>query len=244
MMKVAVITGASGAIGAKTAELLSKSGFRVVMAYNKNESEALKTLEKLGLDAAEAIAVKCDVRDKKQTDELMKKAVCTFGKIDVLVNNAGVALQKLFTLVTQEEYDFLFDTNVKGTVNCCQSALEYMINRKSGSIVNISSMWGVVGASCEVHYSASKAAVIGLTKALAKEVGLSNVRVNCIAPGMIDTKMNACFGEDVFEQIKQETPLGRIGTPEDVAKAGLFFASESSSFVTGQILSVDGGLTV
>ena len=159
----------------------------------------------------------------------------------MLVNNAGVALQKLFVDVNENEYNEIFDTNVKGTINCSQSALKYMINQKSGSIVNISSMWGISGASCEVHYSASKAAIIGLTKALAKEMGLSGIRVNCVAPGMIDTKMNASFSQDVFDQIKEETPLNKIGRPEDVAKAVLYFAGDDSSFVTGQVLCVDGG---
>ena len=244
MNKVAVITGASGGIGSKTAELFSNNGFCVVLSYNNSRAEAFETIKKIEANSGNAIAVKCDVRQKKQTDALMKAAIDNFGKIDVLVNNAGVSLQKLFTDVTEEEYDFLFDTNVKGSINCSQSALKYMINRKSGSIINVSSMWGVVGASCEVHYSASKSALIGLTKSLAKELGPSNIRVNCVAPGMIDTKMNAAFSNDVFEQIKDETPLGKIGNPDDVANALLFFASDSSSFITGQTLCVDGGFTL
>ena len=244
MMKVAVITGASGGIGSQASKLFTENGFYVVMAYNHGEQEALNNLKEIESNGGKAIAVRCDVREKAQTDVLINSAVEVFGKIDVLVNNAGVSLQKLFTDVTEQEYDLLVDTNVKGAVNCSQSALKYMINQKSGSIINISSMWGVVGASCEVHYSASKAALIGFTKALAKEVGPSNVRVNCVAPGMIDTKMNASFSEEVFEQIKNETPLGVIGTPSDVAKALLFFASDSSSFITGQTLCVDGGLTI
>ncbi|MBQ7653992.1 MAG: SDR family oxidoreductase [Clostridia bacterium] len=244
MMKVAVVTGASGGIGSETSMLLAEKGYHVVMVYNKSEKAAIDVLKKIESDGGKALAVKCDVSDKEQTDALIKTAVDAFGRVDVLVNNAGVSLQKLFCDVTQEEYNKVFDTNVKGVINCSQSALKYMINQKSGSIVNVSSMWGITGASCEVHYSASKAAVIGLTKALAKELGPSNIRVNCVAPGMIDTKMNACLSEDVFEQIRQETPLCRIGTVKDVAEAILFFCKESSSFVTGQTLSVDGGLVI
>lgn len=244
MMKTAIITGASGGIGAETSRLLSQNGFSVVMAYNNGEKEAVETFKTIESFGGKAVAVRCDVRDKKQTDDLVRCTIDVFGGIDVLVNCAGVSLQKLFTDVTDEEYDLVFDTNVRGAMNCAQSALKTMINQKSGSIINVSSMWGIVGASCEVHYSASKAAVIGFTKALAKEVAPSNVRVNCVAPGMIDTKMNACYGEDVFEQMKNETPLGRIGTTSDVAKAILFFAEDSSSFITGQTLSVDGGLVI
>lgn len=244
MMKVAVVTGASGGIGKETSKLLAKNGYCVVLSYNNSENNAVEVLKSIESFGGKAVAVQCDVRDKKQTDKLIATAVETFGRVDVLVNNAGVSLQKLFTDVSEDEYDFIFDTNVKGVMNCSQSALKIMINQKSGSIINVSSMWGIVGASCEVHYSASKAAVIGFTKALAKELGPSNVRVNCVAPGMIDTKMNACHGDDVFDKITEETPLGRIGTPEEVAQAILFFAESSSSFVTGQTLSVDGGLAI
>ncbi len=240
-MKTAVVTGASGGIGSKISVCLAEKGYNVVLCYNSSEKSALETVSKIEKNGYNAIAVKCNVKNKNETDSLMKTVFEKFGSVDVLVNNAGVALQKLFVDVNENEYDEIFDTNVKGTINCSQSALKYMINQKSGSIVNISSMWGISGASCEVHYSASKAAIIGLTKALAKEMGLSGIRVNCVAPGMIDTKMNASFSQDVFDQIKEETPLNKIGRPEDVAKAVLYFAGDDSSFVTGQVLCVDGG---
>lgn len=240
MSKTVVITGASGGIGSAAATLFLEKGYNVVLGYNSNPESAEEIAEKYD----NAIACKCDVRFKEETDCLIETAVEKFGSVDVLVNNAGVAQQKLFTDITKEDYDLIFDVNMRGTFNCCQSALKYMINQKSGSIVNISSMWGISGGSCEVHYSASKSAVIGLTKALAKEVGLSGVRVNCIAPGMIDTKMNAEYGEDVFDEIRDETPLNRIGKPEDVAQAILYLSDEVSSFVTGQVLSVDGGLII
>ena len=240
-MKTAVVTGASGGIGSKISVCLAEKGYNVVLCYNSSEKSALETVSKIEKNGYNAIAVKCNVKNKNETDSLMKTVFEKFGSVDVLVNNAGVALQKLFVDVNENEYNEIFDTNVKGTINCSQSALKYMINQKSGSIVNISSMWGISGASCEVHYSASKAAIIGLTKALAKEMGLSGIRVNCVAPGMIDTKMNASFSQDVFDQIKEETPLNKIGRPEDVAKAVLYFAGDDSSFVTGQVLCVDGG---
>lgn len=240
-MKTAVVTGASGGIGSKISVCLAEKGYNVVLCYNSSEKSALETVSEIEKNGYNAIAVKCNVKNKNETDSLMKTVFEKFGSVDVLVNNAGVALQKLFVDVNENEYDEIFDTNVKGTINCSQSALKYMINQKSGSIVNISSMWGISGASCEVHYSASKAAIIGLTKALAKEMGLSGIRVNCVAPGMIDTKMNASFSQDVFDQIKEETPLNKIGRPEDVAKAVLYFAGDDSSFVTGQVLCVDGG---
>lgn len=241
MMKTAVVTGASGGIGSRISLCLAKKGYNVVLCYNTSEKTALETVAEIEKNGNNAIALRCDVRNKNETDALMKTVFDKYGRIDVLVNNAGVSLQKLFVDVSEKEYDEIFDTNVRGTINCSQSALKYMINQKSGSIVNISSMWGVNGASCEAHYSASKAAIIGLTKALAKEMGLSNIRVNCVAPGMIDTKMNAAFSQDVFDSIKEETPLNKIGKPEDVAKAVSYFASDDSSFVTGQVLCVDGG---
>ena len=243
-MSCAVITGASGGIGKAIALAFSEKGINVVLGYNSSEKEIVKTLGEITAKGGNAIAVKCDVREKSQTDALIEKAIDVFGKVDILVNNAGVAQQKLFTDITKDDYDRMFDVNVRGTFNCCQSALRDMINRKSGCIINVSSMWGITGASCEVHYSASKAAVIGLTKALAKEVGLSGIRVNCIAPGMIDTKMNASLSDDDIEAIRQETPLDRIGKPSDIAGVVCFLASEQASFITGQVLSVDGGFVV
>ena len=172
MMKTAVVTGASGGIGSRISLCLAKKGYNVVLCYNTSEKTALETVAEIEKNGNNAIALRCDVRNKNETDALMKTVFDKYGRIDVLVNNAGVSLQKLFVDVSEKEYDEIFDTNVRGTINCSQSALKYMINQKSGSIVNISSMWGVNGASCEAHYSASKAAIIGLTKALAKEMGL------------------------------------------------------------------------
>ena len=237
-MRTVLITGSARGIGAATAALFADLGYNVVINYNTSEAEALSLKEKLG---EKAIAVQADVSKPEEAKRLFEEAEKAFGGVDVLVNNAGIAQQKLFTDITQADYDRMFDCNVRSVFNCCQCALPHMIHNKYGRIINISSMWGVAGASCEVHYSASKAAVIGMTKALAREVGPSGITVNCIAPGVIDTPMNSGFDAQTMNELKDETPVGRIGTPEDVARAIAFFADENSSFVTGQVLGVDGG---
>ncbi len=240
-MKTVLITGSARGIGAATAALFADSGYNVVINYNTSEAEALSLCETLRTKGHNAIAVKADVSNRDEAEFLFDEAKKAFGGIDVLVNNAGIAQQKLFTDITVQDYDRMFNCNVKSVFNCCQCALPYMIHNKNGRIINISSMWGIVGASCEVHYSASKAAVIGMTKALAREVAPSGITVNCIAPGVIDTPMNKGFDEETINALKEETPVGRIGNPEEIAKAVLFFAEEGSGFITGQVLGVDGG---
>ena len=237
-MSTAVITGSARGIGAATAALFADMGYNVVINYNTSEAEALELQKRLG---EKTIAVKADVSTPEGAKLLFSEAKKAFGTVDVLVNNAGVAQQKLFTDITQADYDRMFDCNVRSVFNCCQCALPDMIHNKYGRIVNISSMWGIKGASCEVHYSASKAAVIGMTKALAREVAPSGITVNCIAPGVIDTPMNRGFDEETMNALRDETPVGRIGTPEDIAGAVAFFADERSGFITGQVLGVDGG---
>lgn len=237
-MSTAVITGSARGIGAATAALFADMGYNTVINYNTSEKDALALLPKLGENA---IAVKADVSTPEGAEHLFSEAKKRFGSVDVLVNNAGIAQQKLFTDITQSDYDKMFDCNVRSVFNCCQCALPDMIHNKFGRIINVSSMWGIVGASCEVHYSASKAAVIGLTKALAREVAPSGITVNCIAPGVIDTPMNKGFDAETMNQLREETPVGRIGTPQDIARAVLFFADPANSFVTGQVLGVDGG---
>ena len=237
-MSTAVITGSARGIGAATAALFADMGYNVVINYNTSEAEALELQKRLG---EKTIAVKADVSTPEGAKLLFSEAKKAFGTVDVLVNNAGIAQQKLFTDITQADYDRMFDCNVRSVFNCCQCALPDMIHNKYGRIVNISSMWGIEGASCEVHYSASKAAVIGMTKALAREVAPSGITVNCIAPGVIDTPMNRGFDEETMNALRDETPVGRIGTPEDIAGAVAFFADERSGFITGQVLGVDGG---
>ncbi len=244
MNKTVLITGASRGIGKAIAVAFAQKKYNIIINYNNSESEAISVMKEIKNMNVNVIAVKADVSDRRQVDEMISKAFDNFGNIDILVNNAGIAQQILFNDISESMWDNMFDINVKGVFNCTQAILPYMIHNKSGKIINISSMWGISGASCEVHYSAAKAAVIGFTKALAKEVGLSGINVNCIAPGVIMTDMNINCSEETLTELKNETPLNRIGTPENVADAAVFLASEAADFITGQILSVDGGLII
>ena len=234
MKKTALITGASRGIGAAIALKLSENGFFTVINYYKNTEKAEDVAEKTG-----GIAIQADVSDLEQVKNMVKTASVETGGIDVLINNAGISVSGLFTDITFEQEQKLWGVNVSGVFNCTKCVLPYMINKKSGRIINISSMWGQVGASCEVHYSASKAAVIGFTKALAKEVGPSGINVNCIAPGIIMTDMNNCYSEETLEELREETPLEKLGKPEDIADMAAFLASDSSNFITGQIIGIN-----
>lgn len=241
-MKTALITGASGGIGKAAARRLYRDGFRVIIHYRNSREGAQALARELngsgGGNRAETF--RADVSDRAEVRAMFDAA----GEVDVLVNNAGISQQKLFTDITPEEWRRMFAVNVDGVFHCCQCALPYMIREKRGKIINISSMWGQTGASCETHYSASKAAVIGLTKALAKELGPSNIQVNCICPGVIRTPMNGSFSKDVIAELEEETPLGRLGEPEEVAAAVGFLASPDADFITGQILGVNGGFVI
>ncbi len=237
----AIVTGASRGIGAAIAEELARAGYRVVINYNSREDSAKRVLERIN-KLSGGIIFQADVSDKEQTRAMVSAALTEYGGIDVLVNNAGIAQQKLFTDITKEDWDRMVAVNLTGVFNCCQSVLPHMIRQKRGRIVNISSVWGNVGASCEVHYSAVKAGVIGLTKALAKEVAPSGITVNCIAPGCIMTDMlTQDCDSHTLHQLAEDTPLGRLGTPQDVARAAAFLCGSGSEFVTGQVLGVDGG---
>ena len=243
-MKTALITGASRGIGRKTAELFAENGYAVIINYNKSEKEALNLVSEIREKGGTAMAVKADVSNETEVSEMMKKISENFSSIDVLVNNAGISLQKMLTETTTEEWDNIFGITARGTFLVTKSVLPMMINKKSGSIINISSIWGNVGASCEVAYSSAKASLIGFTKALAKEIGPSGIRVNCLCPGVIDTDMNKMHSVETLACLCDETPLMRIGLPSEVAETILFLASEKSAFITGQIFSVDGGMTV
>lgn len=236
-MKTTLVTGGSRGIGAAVCRRLAEDGFRVVVHFNRSreKAEALvrELTEKTGLPH---LALPAELAERAQVEELFRLA----GPVDVLVNNAGIAQQKLFTDITEDDWRRMFAVDVDGVFRCCQCALPHMIHEKSGCIINIASIWGEIGASCEVHYSAAKAAVIGLTKALAKELGPSHIRVNCVSPGVIDTEMNAMFDKETMRDLCESTPLGRIGSPEDIAAAVSFLASDAASFITGQILSVNG----
>lgn len=241
MKKTVLITGASRGIGRAAAEAFAKAGYDVAVNYNKSAETAETLCRELEKYSVKALPFQADVADKKAVEKMSAEIEIAMGAVSVLVNNAGIAEQALFTDITEKMWDRMFAVNVKGAYNCTQAVLPKMIHEKYGRIINISSMWGISGASCEVHYSAAKAALIGFTKALAKEVGLSGITVNCIAPGVIDTDMNGHLSPETISELKEETPLNRIGAPRDVAETVLFLASEKASFITGQTISVDGG---
>ena len=244
-MKTALITGASRGIGTACAIALAKMGYNIVLNYNRSEEKAL-SLAKIIVDNynVDVLAIKADVSDKSQVDSMVQDAIDKFSCVDVLVNNAGVSQQKLFTDTTPDDWNFIISNNLTSVYNVTHAVLPCMIRNHSGSVVNISSMWGQVGASCEVAYSASKAGVIGFTKALAKEVAPSNVRVNCVAPGVIMTDMMSSFTDEEIALIKEDIPLDMLGTAKNVADAVAFLVSDKAQFVTGQVLAVNGGMVI
>jgi 3-oxoacyl-[acyl-carrier protein] reductase len=244
MDQTVLVTGASRGIGRAAAELFASAGYNVALNYLHSESEALALAAQLAQKGHGVLACRADVSDAMQAKELVKRTIDRFGRIDVLVNNAGIAQQKLFTDLTEDDWDAMMNVNLKSVFLCCREVLPHMIGRKSGSIVNVSSIWGIAGASCEAHYSAAKAAVIGLTKALAKELGPSNIRVNCVAPGVIKTDMISCLSPADIHALQDDTPMMRLGTAEDVAQAIFFLASDKAGFITGQVVSPNGGMVI
>lgn len=244
MNNTVLITGASRGIGKAIAELFAENNYNVVINYRSSDAKANELYNKLVRDNRSAMLIKADVAVREQVDEMYAEIKQAYGGVDVLVNNAGIAEQKLFTDVSEDDWDNMFDINVKGMFNCTQAVLNDMISNKYGKIINISSIWGLVGASCEVAYASSKAAVIGFTKSLAKELGPSNICVNCIAPGIIDTDMNASLDDNALKELKEQTPLIRLGSPEDIANLALYLASDKAGFITGQIISPNGGFVI
>ncbi len=242
MKKTALVTGGAKGIGAATVKKLCEDGFTVAVNYLNSEQRAYALCSELADMGYDAFPVKCDVASSDEVSEMFSLIREKAGDVDVLVNNAGVSHWGLFQNVTDGEWNRVIDINLKGTFNCCREALPAMIRKNYGRIINISSVWGQEGASCEVIYSASKAGVAGLTKALAKECALSGVTVNCICPGVIETDMMNRFSDVEKKQICEDIPMGRMGIPEDVAHAVSFFASEKCSYITGQILGVNGGM--
>lgn len=241
MNKVAIITGASRGIGAATAVKLAGTGYALALIYNSSADRARALLNTLDCNAE---IYKCDVADSKQVDDTVAQILSDFGRIDLLVNNAGIAQQKLFTDITDADWRSMIDTDLSGAFYFSRAVLRDMIKRKSGKIINITSMWGETGGSCEVHYSAAKAGIIGMTKALAKEVAPSGITVNAVSPGIIKTDMLSSFSEEELEDLKNDVPLGRLGTAEDVANAVGFLAGEGADYITGQVLSVNGGVVI
>lgn len=241
--KCALITGASGGIGSSIALRLARDGFAVAACYRSDEAGIASLAAELDVIGAEYKIYRADVADYSQMNTVFADATEEFGGVSVLVNNAGVAQQKLFTDITEEEFDFITGVNFKGVFNCCKCTVPFMVNQKSGKIINISSMWGVYGASCETVYSATKAAVIGLTKALARELAPSNIQVNCVAPGAIDTKMNSNLSSDERAALADEIPMGRFGLPGEIAGVVSFLAGSDSDYVTAQVITADGGMT-
>lgn len=239
-----LITGASRGIGRAAAEVFAENGFRLLLNYHRSEEAAKRLAEELAQKGADAMPYPADVTDGAQVARMVAAGEERFGGIDVLVSNAGIAKQRLFTDITPEEWHRMMAVHVDGAYHCCQSVLPGMIHRKQGKIVLVSSIWGLVGASCEVHYSAAKAALIGMTKALAKELGPSNIQVNCVAPGVIDTEMNTALDGPARAALAEETPLGRMGTPREVAQAIAFLSSPQADFITGQVLSPNGGFVI
>lgn len=237
--KVVLITGGSRGIGAATARRFAAGGCKVVINYHRSQAQAEALAAEIG-----GWAVQADVADPVQVGRMVDNVLDKFCQLDILVCNAGIARQQLFTDVSDEDWRTLFRTNVDGTFYCCRAVLPHFIHRKAGKIVTMSSMWGLTGGSCEVAYSATKAAVIGLTKALAKEVGPSGITVNCVAPGVIETEMNANLTAEDLEALRQETPLETIGRAEDVAESVFFLTSEGARFITGQVLSPNGGILI
>lgn len=243
MSKTAIVTGGATGIGAAVSSLLCREGYNVVIAYNKSEQAAKALQNELSL-LGEVSIFQFDITCSESVDNLIKFTLNKYGRIDLLVNNAGIAQQKLFTDISDLDWNEMISTNLSGQFYCCRAVIPALVSQKSGCIINISSMWGLVGASCEAHYSATKAGIIGLTKSLAKELGPSNIRVNCVAPGVIKTDMLKSFTDDDLKGLADETPLMRLGRPEDVANAVIFLASDKASFITGQTLSVDGGFVI
>ena len=241
MTKVAFVTGGAKGIGSAIVKRFIKDGYKVAFTYNNSENKAQALANELGDNCR---AYKLDITDSNAVNTVVADIEKNFGEINVLVNNAGIAEQTLFTDITDDMWHKMIETNLSGAFYCSRAVLKYMINRKNGKIINISSIWGETGGSCEVHYSASKAGLIGMTKALSKEVGLSGITVNCVSPGVILTDMTSHFDEDTINELKEETPLNKIGTPEDIAGAVAFLASSDADFITGQDLAVNGGMNI
>lgn len=241
MEQIALVTGSSRGIGRAVAAELAWKGWAVCVNYRVRQDCAEELVRQLESEGCRAMAVQADVSDRAQVNAMVRRVEEAFGPVSLLVNNAGIAGQALFQEITDELWHRYFSVNVDGAFHTIQAVLPHMLHEHAGCIVNVSSIWGQRGASCEVTYSCTKAALIGLTRSLAAELAPTQIRVNCVAPGVIRTDMLDALPAEVLPQLAQETPLGRLGTPEDIAHAVAFLASEQANFITGQVLTCDGG---
>lgn len=241
-MKTVLITGGSRGIGKCIAENLAKDGYNVVLNYNKSVKQAKQIQKDLEEQGIRIEIYKADVSKREEVKKMVKYTLNKFENIDILINNAGIAKLQMFNDITDEDWNEMISTNLNSAFYCIQETLPNMIHNKNGCIINISSIWGLVGASCEVAYSVSKAGIDGMTKSLAKELGLSNIRVNSIAPGVIDTEMNSNLDNAIKEEIKNETPLNKIGKPIDIYRCVKWLIEDE--FTTGQVISPNGGYVI
>ena len=244
MKKVALVTGSSRGIGRAIAAQLAREGYAVCINYIEQQQAAEALVAELQAEGCRAMAIQADVADRAAVNAMVAAAEAAFGPVTLLVNNAGISRQGLFQDVDDELWDRYFAVNVTGARNTIQAVLPHMLHEKSGCIINISSIWGLRGASCEVTYATTKAALVGLTRSLALELAPSGIRVNAVAPGCIETDMVRALGQETRDMLVDATPMGRLGTPEDIADAVSFLASDKASFMTGQILTADGGFIV
>ncbi len=242
--KTVIITGAAKGIGSATAIKFAEQGYNVLINYHTSETKAKALGTFLSEKGFSFRLYQADVTQRSEVDQMVAYCVQEFGSIDVLVNNAGISETKLFTDISENEWDNMIRVNLKSLFNCTQSVLKIMLPNKKGKIINIASVWGMVGASCEVHYSTSKAGIIGFTKALAKELAPSNIIVNCIAPGIIDTDMMQDYSAEEIQVMESEIPLGKFGSAHDVAESIFFLASDGGNYITGQVLSPNGGFII
>lgn len=242
MKKTIIVTGASRGIGAAIVKMLAKEEYNIVLNYNKSEEIAKKMQEEFTKQGKNVEIFKADVSKREEVKKLIEFTINKFKKIDVLINNAGISQTRLFTDITDEDWNNMLNVNLNSVFYMTQEVLPYMIHEKEGCIINISSIWGITGAACETHYSVTKAGVDAMTKSLAKELGPSNIRVNSIAPGIIDTDMNKYLSDEELVNIEEEIPLGKIGSPETIAKCVKWLIEDD--YTTGQIIGINGGWNI